>query len=42
MATPRVMMAAAPMMREAKIETPSLEPGETTVSMRLVGKIRFK
>lgn len=42
-AAPRAMMAAAPMMRDAaKIETPSFEPGETTVSMRLVGKIRFK
>lgn len=42
-ATPRAMMAAAPMMRDTpKIETPSLEPGETSVSIRLVGKMRFK
>ena len=42
-AAPRAMMASAPMMRDTpKIETPSLEPGETSVSIRLVGKIRFK
>ena len=42
-------MAAAPMMmsRMAKMDAgdvsePSFEPGETTLQMRLVGKVKFK
>ena len=42
-------MAAAPMMRGAmmkseasQIEEPSFEPGETTLQMRLVGKVKFR
>ena len=37
----RVMAAAAPPPPPAVAE-PSFEPGETTLSMRLVGKVRFK
>ena len=45
--TQRVDMAAAPMamsrMKEsAEVSEPSFEPGETTLQMRLVGKVRFK
>lgn len=42
-------MAAAPMMRGAmmkaesnQVEEPSFEPGETTLQMRLVGKVKFR
>ena len=41
-------VAAAPMMRAmmkgeaAQVEEPSFEPGETTLQMRLVGKVKFK
>jgi len=36
------MRAAAPSMDAMQVEEPSFEPGETTLSMRLVGKVRFK
>lgn len=36
----KTMMAAA--ASPERIEDPSFEPGETTLSMRVVGKIRFK
>jgi predicted secreted protein len=42
-------VAAAPMMRgammkaeSASVEEPSFEPGETTLQMRLVGKVKFR
>lgn len=41
----RVMMAAAPMARMRSSDDmpePSFEPGETTLSMRLVGKVKFR
>jgi uncharacterized protein len=34
-------MRATP-MEAARVEEPSFEPGETTLSMRIVGKVRFK
>jgi len=37
----RVMMAAAP-PPPPQVAEPSFEPGETTLTMRLVGKVRFK
>lgn len=33
---------AAPAQMAAPVEEPSFEPGETTLQMRLVGKVRFK
>lgn len=36
------MMRAAVAMDAAPVEEPSFEPGETTLSMRVVGKIKFK
>jgi uncharacterized protein YggE len=39
--TSMMMKAAAP-AAEMAVEEPSFEPGETTLDMRLVGKIRFK
>jgi uncharacterized protein YggE len=36
------MMRAAAAMDAAPVEEPSFEPGETTLSMRLVGKFKFK
>lgn len=42
-AMPKVaMMRAASMNDSAQVEEPSFEPGETTLSMRVVGKVRFK
>lgn len=44
----REAMAGAPMMMRAakaadmQVEEPSFEPGETTLDMRLVGKVKFK
>jgi uncharacterized protein YggE len=37
---PKTMRAAA--MEAVQVEEPSFEPGETTLSMRIVGKVRFK
>ena len=37
----QIMMARAE-MKAAQVEEPTFEPGETTLNMRLVGKIRFK
>jgi uncharacterized protein len=36
------MSARAPMKGQAQVEEPSFEPGETTLQMRLVGKVKFK
>jgi len=36
------MMRAASMNDAAQVEEPSFEPGETTLNMRVVGKVRFK
>jgi hypothetical protein len=38
------MMMRSSMMKEAadQMPEPSFEPGETTLQMRLVGKLRFK
>jgi hypothetical protein len=35
-------MRAASMNDAAPVEEPSFEPGETTLNMRVVGKVRFK
>jgi hypothetical protein len=32
----------AAMADQAQVSEPSFEPGETTLQMRLVGKVRFK
>lgn len=37
-----MMMRAAAMQDTAPVEEPSFEPGETTLNMRVVGKVRFK
>lgn len=40
---PAAPMAMRSMMKDsAQVEEPSFEPGETTLEMRLVGKVRFK
>jgi predicted secreted protein len=39
---PKMMTRSAAMPEAAPIEEPSFEPGETTLQMRLVGKVRFK
>lgn len=39
MYAPKAMRAVA---EAAQVEEPSFEPGETTLSMRVVGKVRFK
>jgi len=36
------LAAPSPRAPEAEIDEPSFEPGETTLRMRLVGKVRFK
>jgi len=37
------MMRSAMMKGEsAQVEEPSFEPGETTLQMRLVGKVKFR
>jgi hypothetical protein len=40
MAAPKMMRAMAG--AEQQVAEPSFEPGETTLQMRLVGKVRFK
>jgi predicted secreted protein len=37
-----LMMRSAAMGDSAPVEEPSFEPGETTLNMRVVGKVRFK
>lgn len=37
-----MMMRSAKMMDSAEVSEPSFEPGETTLDMRVVGKVRFK
>lgn len=37
-----MMMRAAKMMDSAEVAEPSFEPGETTLQMHLVGKVKFK
>ncbi|MQR01991.1 SIMPL domain-containing protein [Glaciimonas soli] len=39
---PKMMMARAAMAAPEPVEEPSFEPGETTLTMRAVGKVRFK
>lgn len=39
---PAMMLRAAAMNDAAQVEKPSFEPGETTLHMRVVGKVRFK
>lgn len=39
---PQMMMRAAPAQESQQVAEPSFEPGETTLQMRLVGKVRFK
>jgi uncharacterized protein YggE len=41
-AAPKMAMRAAMMQDPASVEEPSFEPGETTLQMRVVGKVRFK
>ncbi|MBC7456069.1 MAG: SIMPL domain-containing protein [Massilia sp.] len=41
MAAPQMMMRSSK-MESAEVTEPSFEPGETTLQMRLVGKVRFK
>lgn len=41
-AAPKAMMRAAAMQDAAQVEEPSFEPGETSLSMQVVGKVRFK
>jgi uncharacterized protein len=38
----RAMRAASPTPETVRVEEPSFEPGETMLSMRVVGKLRFK
>lgn len=39
---PQVAMMRAAPMQEQQVAEPSFEPGETTLQMRVVGKVRFK
>jgi predicted secreted protein len=41
MASPKMAMRASP-MEAAPVEEPSFEPGETTLQMRVVGKVKFR
>jgi len=41
-AAPKMMMRASAAMDAAPVEEPSFEPGETLLSMRLVGRVKFK
>lgn len=41
-ARPQMMMMERSAAKTGQVEEPSFEPGETTLQMRLVGKIRFK
>jgi uncharacterized protein YggE len=41
-AQPAPMMMRAKMMDSGEVSEPSFEPGETTLQMHLVGKVRFK
>lgn len=41
-AAPAPMMMRAKMADSAEVSEPSFEPGETTLQMQLVGKVRFK
>ena len=41
-AAPQMMMMERAQAKAAPVEEPSFEPGDTTLNMRLVGKIRFK
>lgn len=41
-AAPKAMMRSAAMQDAVQIEEPSFEPGETSLSMQVVGKVRFK
>ncbi len=41
-AAPKMMRAAAMSADVAQVEEPSFEPGETTLTMRVVGKVKFR
>ena len=41
-AAPQMMRTSMMAKSEAVVEEPSFEPGETTLSMRVVGKVRFR
>ena len=41
-AAPQIMMEARAAKVAQQVEEPSFEPGDTTLQMRLVGKVRFK
>jgi predicted secreted protein len=41
-AAPAMAMRSSGMQEAASVEEPSFEPGETTLQMRVVGKVRFK
>lgn len=41
-AAPQMKMRAALMQEPAQVEEPSFEPGETTLQMRVVGKVKFR
>ncbi|CAL61416.1 conserved hypothetical protein [Herminiimonas arsenicoxydans] len=41
-AAPKMMRAAAMSADAAQVEEPSFEPGETTLTMQVVGKVRFR
>jgi predicted secreted protein len=41
-AAPEMAMRASGMQKAAQVEEPSFEPGETTLHMRVVGKVKFK
>ena len=42
MASAPQMMSRSAKMEQADVSEPSFEPGETTLQMRLVGKVKFK
>ena len=37
-----MMMRSAKMAEDSTVAEPSFEPGETTLDMRVVGKVKFK
>ncbi|MFD2368201.1 SIMPL domain-containing protein [Pseudoduganella sp. GCM10020061] len=41
-AAPQMMMMERAQAKSAQVEEPTFEPGDTTLNMRLVGKVRFK
>ncbi len=41
-ASPKMMMRSAAAMESVSVEEPNFEPGETTLQMRVVAKVKFK